>query len=98
MDKGDLMGIDFKKNDAVAFLWSYTAGEKKDLQMANVTAVLNNGDIVVHFLYGYKSVAETIKPEDVIAILNPEGAYAEVQGWKCKVREVLKPNVWEQFK
>lgn len=96
MDKENLMKIDFKENDAVAFMWSYTGADKKELQMANITNILGNGDIVVHFLYGYKSVAEIIKPEDVIAILNPEGTPTEVKGWKCKVRKVIDEKAWKE--
>lgn len=92
------MKLNFKENDAIAFMWSYTSADKKVLQMANITTILSNGDIIVHFLYGYKSVAETIKPEEVIAILNPEGVLTNVQGWKCKVREVVNKEIWESCK
>lgn len=80
-----------KENDFIAFAWSYNSGdERKTIEVANIT-YRQKGYSIVHFLYGYKSVSETIKDEDVIAIGNLETGKTKIHGWGGTF-DVLQPE------
>lgn len=55
-----------KAGDYIAFEWAHGIFGK-EIIVDNITSV-NKDDVLVHFLYGYKSEAEYIKKEDIIAI------------------------------
>lgn len=77
-----------KPGDYIAFVWKYgTFGE--EIVVDNITEVYDN-DVLVHFLYGYKSEAEFVKKEDIIAIGNPNGT-GKIKGWTGNF-DILKPD------
>ena len=75
-----------KEGDYIAFMWSYMSVDEKHIEVAPVTSVGTN-DFLVHFLYGYKSIGEFIKRDEVIAIGNLEGA-TKLKGWGGKFDKI----------
>lgn len=93
--------------DAIAFLFSYYADEKPSIEMADITLVdYETKQVLVHFLYGYKSMGEWIKFEDIVAILPKRGMNLQdpsltefkIRGWSGYYRKVLREDIWNQFK
>jgi len=78
-----------KAGDFIAFAWSYFNGEPKEIWVSDITSV-SDGRFLVHFLYGYKSIGEWIKKEDVLAIGNSKGV-SGIKGWSGKF-DILKPE------
>lgn len=73
---------DLKIGDYIAFEWSYGVSGKEIITMVKPDEVL------VHFLYGYKSEAQWVKKKDIIAIGNPKGK-GKIKGWTGKFNIVL---------
>ena len=95
------------ETDAIAFLFSYYAGEKQSIEIAHITHIdEKNKQVGVNFLYGYKSVHEWVKFDEIVAILpsknqnldSPDLTPFEIKGWRGYVRQILKPEIWDSFK
>lgn len=82
-----------QSGDWIAFEWSYHPIEEKQIWVAQIHATNDKKEhFHVSFLYGYKSLSETIKAEDVIAIGSSIGDY-EIKLWTGGGKfVVLKPN------
>ncbi len=73
---------DLKEGDYIAFGFSYNGGKPNEIIVDNITSIVH-GKLVVHFLYGYKSMCEVIKKEDVLAIGDEHGK-GEIKWWHGK--------------
>jgi hypothetical protein len=51
---------------------------------------MDDTQVLCHFLYGYKSEAEWINKEDILAIGNPNGTH-RIKGWRGYF-DILKPD------
>jgi hypothetical protein len=60
-----------KAGDYIAFEWKYGV-LGPTIIVDNITSVKDN-EVLVHFLYGYKSEAEYVKFDDIIAIGSEKG-------------------------
>jgi hypothetical protein len=65
------------KGDYIAFGFNYNGGQPNEIIVENITEVYKNKEtveqVLVHFLYGYKSLAEFVKRDNILAIGNPQG-------------------------
>lgn len=101
------MTIQINENtDGIAFLFSYYAGEAPSIEMADISHIDHETkQVLVHFLYGYKSMGEWIKFEDIVALLPKRGSDLsdpsltsfKIKGWSGYYRKILRPDVWAQF-
>jgi hypothetical protein len=71
-----------KAGDYVGFRWDY-GFRKGDIIVDNITWIAANGQILVHFLYGYKSESEYVKPQDII-LIGDHSADTAIRGWGGK--------------
>lgn len=96
------MSFDISKltpnQDAIAFEFKYRADDKPSIEIATISSVDERFGVLVHFLYGYKSMGEWIKPEDIVAVINEKGEPDRILGWRCNVAQMLKPDVWAKYK
>lgn len=69
-------------NNYIAFYWRYSATDTPHIEVSQITSVQED-DVLVHFLWGYKSIAEYIKKSDIIAIGNALGE-TKLEGWSGK--------------
>lgn len=81
--------------DYIAFGFDYNGGEPTSIEVTNITEIYRNenGDvelILVHCLYGHKSISEHIKPENVIAVGDKNGR-GSIVGFSGMF-EILHPN------
>lgn len=77
-----------KQGDYIAFKWDYGIfGE--EIIVDSITSI-EDKQVLVHFLYGYKSEAEWIKKEDIIAI-GDMSAKGKIKGWSGNFN-ILLPN------
>lgn len=77
-----------KVGDYIAFQWNYgTFG--KEIIVDNITCV-EDEQVLVHFLYGYKSESEWVKKSDIIAIGDMSGN-GKIKGWSGNFN-ILLPN------
>ena len=67
-----------KEGDYIAFQWDYGIFGK-DIIVDRVTSI-NNDEVLIHFLYGYKSEAEWIKKDKIIAI-GDNNFNGKIDGW-----------------
>ncbi len=81
---------ELKEGDYIAFGFNYNGGEPDELIVSNITS-LHDGGFIVHFLYGYKSLSEFIKSEDVLAIGNPDGKI-KLKEWRGSFDLILPEN------
>jgi len=87
------------KGDYIAFGFNYNGGEPNQIIVDNITEICNN-EFLVHFLYGYKSLSEFVKKEDILAIGNTEGE-GKISSWggkydilnQKKIDEILSKKV-----
>lgn len=79
----------FKKGQFVAFGFNYNGGEHDEIIVDRITMVMDN-QVLVHFLYGHKSLSEWIHNDDVIAIGNSKSS-AQIKGWTGNF-DILKPE------
>jgi hypothetical protein len=70
------------EEDYIAFGFNYNEGEPNEIIVNNITSIYEDR-VLVHFLYGYKSLAEFVKKEDILAIGNEEGE-GKIKGWTGK--------------
>lgn len=82
---------ELKAGDYIAFKWDhgFHQAEGGDIIVDNITTV-DDKQVLVHFLYGYKSEAEWVNKEDILAIGNMEGKDGLI-GWTGKF-DIIKPN------
>ncbi len=80
---------ELKCGDSIAFGYNYNGGEPKEIVVSMIT-YLHEGGFIVHFLYGYKSLSEFIKYDDVLAIGNPDGK-TKLKGWGGRY-DLIKPE------
>lgn len=70
------------KGDYIAFGFNYNGGQPNEIIVDNITEIYEK-DVLVHFLYGHKSLSEFVKKENILAIGNPEGT-GKIKGWTGK--------------
>lgn len=72
------------KGDYIAFGFNYNGGQPNEIIVDNITEVYKNKEtveqVLVHFAYGYKSLAEFIKRDNILAIGNSQGK-GVIKGW-----------------
>lgn len=78
------------KGDYIAFPFQYNASDDKEIIVTNITCVYED-HVLVHFLYGYKSLGASVKKEDILAIGNLESGKAKIKGWTGSF-DVVKPD------
>lgn len=72
----------------VAFEWAHGVFGK-EIIVDKITSV-GDDDVLVHFLYGYKSEAEWVKKVDIIAI-GDKNATGKINGYRGNFN-ILKPE------
>jgi len=77
-----------KAGDYIAFQWNYGIFGKVII-VDNITCV-EDEQVLVHFLYGYKSEGEWVKKSDIIAI-GDMSANGKIKGWSGNFN-ILLPN------
>jgi hypothetical protein len=77
---------DLKIGDYIAFEWSYGVSGK-EIIVDSITMVKPD-EVLVHFLYGYKSESQWVKKKDIIAVGDPKGK-CKIKGWSGKFNIVL---------
>lgn len=78
-----------QEGDYIVFAWFYNDPKEEEIWVARATCVYTD-KVLVHFLYGYKSVAEFIKNEDVIAI-GDKNATGKIKNWSGNYN-ILQPQ------
>lgn len=81
---------DLAKGDYIAFGFNYNGGEPNEIIVDNITEIYED-KVLVHFLYGYKSLAEFVRKEEILAIGNDETGEAEIKGWNGKY-DIINPE------
>lgn len=84
---------ELQPGDWIAFQWNYNGGVGygKDIEVAQITSC-GDGYMNISFLYGYKSICETVKAEQVIAIGSSIGDY-HIKLWSHQGKFVcILPN------
>lgn len=62
------MKSNLKVGDAILYKWCYNHGDPQEkVWIETITSIFKDGEYLVCMLYGYKSVNEWIKPENIIA-------------------------------
>ena len=77
-----------KVGDYIAFQWNYGMFGK-EIIVDNISCV-DDEQVLVHFLYGYKSEGEWVKKCDIIAI-GDMSANGKIKGWTGNFN-ILLPN------
>lgn len=80
---------EIKLGDYIAFGFNYNGGVPDTLIVDRVSAITTD-EVLVHFMYGYKSMAEYIKISDIIAIVDENGK-DHITGYSSRFT-LLKPN------
>ena len=81
----------FTEADHIAFGFNYNGGKPTEIIVDKISGVFESGKLLmVHFLYGYKSLSEMVKPEDVLAIGNEKGEWT-IRGWSGRY-DVFQPE------
>lgn len=82
---------EIQPNDWIAFPFAYNAGDEKEVMVAQVSFVYpEDKKLVVHFLWGYKSMAEDIKFDEIIGVACENGDY--------KIKLYNGPNKFNIFR
>ena len=76
------MDIQFNLEDFYLFGFNYNGEEPDEVIVAKPTAIYED-KILFHFLYNYKSLAEDVYKENIIAVGNIDGTVSIV-GWTGK--------------
>ena len=71
------------EEDYIAFGFNYNGGEPDEIIVDKIENFYED-KVLVCFSYGYKSVSEFIKKEDILAIGNNEFGEGKIKGWKGK--------------
>jgi hypothetical protein len=74
---------DLAKGDYIAFGFNYNGGEPSEIIVNNITSAWGD-EFLVHFVYGYKSLSEFVKKENILAIRNNETGEGTIKGWSGK--------------
>jgi hypothetical protein len=74
---------DLTRGDYIAFEFNYYAGKPKEIIVDNITEILEDS-VLVHFVYGFKSLSEIVKKEKILAIGNNETGEGTIKGWSGK--------------
>lgn len=77
-----------KYGDYIAFGFNYNGGEPKEIIVTNITSVYDD-KVLVHFLYGGRSIGEFIKKNEILAIGNHK-CTGKIKGWRGGF-DILKP-------
>lgn len=80
---------DLKSGDYIAFGFNFHGGTPNEIWVTNITTI-NDGNFVVHFMYGHHSLSEIIKPEGVLAIGNPDSK-TKIKGWGGRF-DIIQPD------
>lgn len=89
MFKTKFMLNNLKVGDYIAFGFNYNGGIPTEIIVSDITSIEEN-EVLVHFLYGYKSMSEYIKKEDIIALGNMDGQ-DKIIGWSGNF-DIIQPQ------
>jgi hypothetical protein len=78
-----LMLLNLKEGDYIAFGFNYNGGIPKEIIVDNITKVYEDR-VLVHFMYGYHSMAEFIDKKDIIAVGDNIFGTGKIKGWGGK--------------
>ena len=81
--------------DYVAFAFNYNNSEPDEIIVDNITHVYP-AEVLVHFVYGTKSISEIILKTEILAIGNNESGEGRIEGWGGKY-DVLKAEKLEKI-
>lgn len=71
------------EGDYIAFGFNYNGPIPKEIIVSDIVDIIGD-DVLVCFLYGYKSLAEVVKKENILAIGNNETGEGKIKGWSGK--------------
>lgn len=82
MEKNNQIQLDtLTAKQYIAFPWSYSDDDNQRIKVTRVTSNFPKRQrLLVHFLYGCKSISEHIPYSEVIAVGNPHGG-GKLPGW-----------------
>lgn len=80
---------ELKEGDVIAFEWN-THDFRGNVVIVDGISISRDGSFLCHFLDGYKSEAEWVKQEDVLAIGNMNGKH-RIKGWTGRF-DIIKPD------
>jgi hypothetical protein len=86
--------LELNTDTFIAFPYSYD-NDPNDLsiEVARITKVYpEDQKVLVHFLYGYKSMGEFIPYTDIVAIGDHVNGTHGIKGWSGKFRLILPEN------
>ena len=72
-----------EKGDYIAFAFKFNGDCSKEIIVDNITEIYKN-KVLVHFVYGHRSLSEYIKKKDILAIGDNENSNAKIPGWSGK--------------
>jgi len=72
---------DLAKGDYIAFGYNYNGGMPNEIIVDNITSIYEES-VLVHFVYGLKSLSEIVKKENILAIGNNETGEGKIKGWQ----------------
>ena len=67
--------------DYIAFGFDYNGGKPNEIIVDNISSIIKK-DVIVHFLYGYKSLSEVIKKKNILAIGETRVGKGSIKGWE----------------
>ncbi|VVB83419.1 Uncharacterised protein [uncultured archaeon] len=86
---------DLTEGDYIAFGFNYNGPIPNEIIVSDVMDIKGD-DVLVCFLYGYHSLAEVIKKENILAIRNNETGEGKIKGWSGKY-DILHPRKIKQI-
>ncbi len=78
---------DLQTGDYIAFAWH--DGRDFDIIVENITSIAEHGHVLMHFMNGFKSESEYVKPENIIAIGDQIAGPDSIPFWKGKFHILL---------
>ena len=91
---------DLVEGDYIAFHWKYGNSYSDDYKgelIVGHTSFIRDGSVTVHFMDGYRSEAETVPLDQIIAIGNMETGKTGFKGWTGKFDLVLPEHPIVKF-
>ena len=70
---------DLTTDDYIAFGFNYNGGEPNEIIVDKISSIQKD-KVLVHFLYGHKSLAEYVNKNDIIAIGNLKDGKHKIKG------------------
>ena len=81
--------MEFKEGQFVGFGFNYNGDKHDEIIVDRITMVMDD-KVLVHFMYGYKSLGEWINKDDIIAIGDSKSS-GKINGWTGNFN-ILKPE------